>query len=462
MSEQTITHAKPTVQAKPQARGILQRQCACGQHTQAGEECEECRKKHEGTLQRAAVNTTPTSNVPPVVHDVLNSPGQSLDAGIQAFMEPRFGHDFSGVRVHTDAQAAESARAVNALAYTVGRDVVFGAGQYAPTTSAGKRLLAHELTHVVQQDSQSKRFDTRLVLNTPEDSYEQEADHIANLVTTDSIQPRPPIAGALSGYYLIPGLQRKAECSLEHIEKECNNAAAACMAVQDECKKRYPKPSDIDEMIRKGRQKSKELTSAGPNAAANMLHFLDNTGTEKVMPTDVFANHKQTKDFLMESRQKFLNGAKKRIEDGTLSPDVLSEQMVWTSTRNAFSLLSRDDLGYAVGGYTICSKARVKVRKTGTNKFEVSFVEWTVQAFDCYNWDPGKGINLPGASDTDMCCIENAGKAKHFRIRTDEWKNTYAESMKPGEITATPPAKPAATPTSAPEVSPLPPPLPGK
>jgi len=66
-------------------------------------------------------------------------------------MEPRFGHDFSQVRVHTNAKVAESARAVNALAYTVGRDVVFGVGQYAPTTSAGQRLLAHELTHVVQQ-----------------------------------------------------------------------------------------------------------------------------------------------------------------------------------------------------------------------------------------------------------------------------------------------------------------------
>jgi hypothetical protein len=66
-------------------------------------------------------------------------------------MEPRFGQDFSEVRVHTDAKAEESARAVNALAYTVGRDVVFGAGQYAPGTSAGQQLLAHELTHVVQQ-----------------------------------------------------------------------------------------------------------------------------------------------------------------------------------------------------------------------------------------------------------------------------------------------------------------------
>src|SRR5205085_3153068 len=70
----------------------------------------------------------------------------------RTFMEPRFGHDFSRVRVHADGRAAESARSVNALAYTVGEDLVFGAGQYAPGTSAGKRLLAHELSHVVQQE----------------------------------------------------------------------------------------------------------------------------------------------------------------------------------------------------------------------------------------------------------------------------------------------------------------------
>ena len=68
-------------------------------------------------------------------------------------MEPRFGHNFGNVRVHTDARAVESARAVNAQAFTVGRDIVFGDGQYQPSTSEGKLLLAHELTHVVQQQS---------------------------------------------------------------------------------------------------------------------------------------------------------------------------------------------------------------------------------------------------------------------------------------------------------------------
>jgi hypothetical protein len=77
--------------------------------------------------------------------------GQPLPESVRAFFEPRFGHDFGEVRVHTDGQAADSARSINAHAYTSGRDIVFGAGQYAPETPAGKHLLAHELTHVVQQ-----------------------------------------------------------------------------------------------------------------------------------------------------------------------------------------------------------------------------------------------------------------------------------------------------------------------
>ena len=91
-----------------------------------------------------------TPNLESRIHS-LKGGGQPLPESDRAYFEPRFGRDFSQVRVHTDTRAAESARAVNARAFTTGRDVVFGAGQYAPGTTAGQRLLAHELTHVVQQ-----------------------------------------------------------------------------------------------------------------------------------------------------------------------------------------------------------------------------------------------------------------------------------------------------------------------
>jgi len=107
-------------------------------------------------MQSLQSQWTPTSiagrNVAPgIVHEVLRSSGQPLDTGVRSLMESRFGHDFSQVRVHVDSRAAESARSVNAAAYTVRQNVVFGAGQYAPTSESGRRLLAHELVHTIQQ-----------------------------------------------------------------------------------------------------------------------------------------------------------------------------------------------------------------------------------------------------------------------------------------------------------------------
>src|SRR5947209_2458285 len=121
-------------------------------------------------------------NVPPIVHEVLSSPGHPLDAETRAFMEPRFGHDFSKVRVHANDHADRSVHAVNALAYTVGGHVVFGVGQYQPDTAAGRKLLAHELTHVVQQ---SDGIQANLMINKPSDQYDQEADRTALAVTQE-------------------------------------------------------------------------------------------------------------------------------------------------------------------------------------------------------------------------------------------------------------------------------------
>lgn len=95
--------------------GMLQRECACGNHTMSGSECVECSKKQGSSLQRSAVSNQHASEVPSIVHNVLRSPGQPLDPSTRAFFEPRFDHDFRQVRVYTDAKAGESARAANAL-----------------------------------------------------------------------------------------------------------------------------------------------------------------------------------------------------------------------------------------------------------------------------------------------------------------------------------------------------------
>jgi Domain of unknown function (DUF4157) len=130
--------------------GVLQRVCACGQHTTAGAQCEDCKKKAM-TLERHSTGVAVSDEVPSIVNDVLQSPGLPLDRKARSAMESRLGHDLSAVRVHKDSKASDSARAVHARAYTVGRDIVFAEGEYNPGSRAGDHLLAHELTHVVQQ-----------------------------------------------------------------------------------------------------------------------------------------------------------------------------------------------------------------------------------------------------------------------------------------------------------------------
>lgn len=103
----------------------------------------------------ASQATTAATAAPPIVHEVLSAPGRPLDFETRAFMETRLGHDFGNLRVHTDARASESARALGAAAYTVGRDVVFAAGRYDPGSDAGRRLLAHELVHTMQQGEEA-------------------------------------------------------------------------------------------------------------------------------------------------------------------------------------------------------------------------------------------------------------------------------------------------------------------
>ena len=108
----------------------------------------------EEEMLQAKSREDATSEVPNDLESEINAirgGGRPLAESERAYFEPRFGRDFSQVRMHTDTRAAESARAVNARAFTVGQDVVFGAGQYAQGASEGRRLMAHELTHVVQQ-----------------------------------------------------------------------------------------------------------------------------------------------------------------------------------------------------------------------------------------------------------------------------------------------------------------------
>jgi hypothetical protein len=170
MSQQSLIKAQRQGQSwMPIAGGVLQRNC------------EKCGKKKRA-LQRAAIHPAPYS-VPPIVQEVLRSPGQPLDPATRSFMEPRFGYDFSHVQVHTDSRAAESARAVSALAYTVGNHIAFNANLHRPYSIEGRQLIAHELAHVVQQ-SRSITEDPLAI----ESNFENEAHHAASVAANGDVQ----------------------------------------------------------------------------------------------------------------------------------------------------------------------------------------------------------------------------------------------------------------------------------
>lgn len=192
----TQTQAKSSSMLVPTR--LLQRKCAsCGQHTTASGKCTDCAKKSSGLQRRLTIGASndpleqeadrvadqvmsaPThsavSSVPPriqrytenttegmdtapdSVERVLSSPGRPLDPALMQDMGQRFGHDFSQVRVHTDADADRSAQEVNANAYTVGNDIVFGKGRFSPGKYEGRKLIAHELAHTVQQPKGIRR-----------------------------------------------------------------------------------------------------------------------------------------------------------------------------------------------------------------------------------------------------------------------------------------------------------------
>ena len=173
----------------------LQRKCGGGKTPEAENECSECKKKKE--LQRRASGQAP-ERVPSIVHDVLSSRGRPLDEQTREAMGQRFGYDFSDVQVHANARAGESARAVNALAFTVGSNVVFAPGQYQPASADGQRLLAHELTHVVQQRGASGSLSSLSIADSGSHA-EREADRAAASVSGPRSVPQriTPAAHAL-------------------------------------------------------------------------------------------------------------------------------------------------------------------------------------------------------------------------------------------------------------------------
>jgi hypothetical protein len=248
-------------------------------------------------------NPSPLHEVPRIVHDVLHSPGQPLDLATRAFMESRFGHDFSRVRVHADTRAAESARAVNALAYTVGRDIVLGANQYGPGTSEWQKLLAHELTHTLQQRQAHMAFSaSTFALSAPSDLAEQEAEKFSHWPLNTTLES---LTQSAITQHPLPGIQRQVirafseeqfgpvrEAFEENVKKETRDS---CIVIVNQGLRKL-----FTEQL-KGQRLGSEMEKTMARLSA--LHLADN-------PIEI----------------QFLD-ARGRITRGTIEPDSLSNSV---------------------------------------------------------------------------------------------------------------------------------------
>ncbi len=190
MTVRTMARHPVSVSSLPTA--MRQRKCAGARPSAGGCHCDSCAKGGTGAGHG---DHDHAEAVPPIVREVLSTSGQALDATMRASMETRFGHDFGRVRIHADGKADASARAVGASAYAVGPHIVFARGQYAPATRMGEMVLAHELTHVLQQPAHAGPGEIRL--GAAGDAHEREADSIAGQVMNGaSAMPRVSAAGA--------------------------------------------------------------------------------------------------------------------------------------------------------------------------------------------------------------------------------------------------------------------------
>jgi hypothetical protein len=204
VGSKAVRHPSTTTLAA-QAPHYQAKRCSCGQSIR-GSTCSSCSKRQARVSRKESGPAVLDERRREQVLAVLRSSGAPLEAATRSQLEPWFGRDFSRVRVHTDASAATSAKMLNATAYTVGRHIVFATGLYAPDEVDGRKLLVHELTHVVQQEHVSDLPIADITLGPSGDALEREADRASERFS--------PVAQPRSGssYTALPApvIQRNA------------------------------------------------------------------------------------------------------------------------------------------------------------------------------------------------------------------------------------------------------------
>jgi uncharacterized protein DUF4157/putative RNase toxin 16 of polymorphic toxin system len=230
---------------------------------QVNRKCSECEEEDKKLQKKDAGSGAPAlAEAPPSVHEVLRAPGRPLDAATRAFFEPRFGHDFTDVRIHVDDEAAHSARSMGALAYAVGRHIVFGKDQFSTGTPAGRQTLAHELAHTIQQRAAPGLNDASIDASSTDIKLQRQGDPQAHSSGAPSV-PYEKSSPSVEAMYRRNGLTEAANavrrCRLEGV---CSKVLTTNEAYQAYRTGRLTAGMDEDKSTR---------APAVPFAAAGML-----------------------------------------------------------------------------------------------------------------------------------------------------------------------------------------------
>jgi uncharacterized protein (UPF0254 family) len=361
---------------------------------------------HPGNVASGGIAT-----VPLLVQEVLRSPGQPLDPATCAFMEPCFGHDFGSVRVHTDAKAAESARAVSALAYTVGHNVVFGENRYAPATHAGRELLAHELAHTIQQRNASS------ALSSPEQdgSLESSATMAARSVAAGQ---RVPLDLPTSGI----GLSRSPDD--DERAKLIAEAEAALAKMEEE--ERETAKEEAEEAAANQRRAEAMIPTT-----LSLIHPDPRQISDEEIYGEIWARKREEEKATRERKQKELEESHDRLLllRGMLDPG--RSGYIYTKPQ-IMAMLTKDSLldGQILRRYGVeLPPSRSTKQKTFTHQ-----VVDAIDKFD-YDWRKTHGTAGPAVSPTDVKALE--AMQRQQEAEAARWEGLeHVEGSLPGAVGA--------------------------
>jgi hypothetical protein len=463
-----ISSEGATFQIQKSSNHKLNRKCSACQIRQKMDEDDKEKNlkiRRKFTESKVKEENDTSKNHSSLINSILNKHGKPLDKQTKEFMEPRFGYDFSNVRIHADNEAASrSAESINALAYTVGNNIVFRKGYYNTFSQEGKKLIAHELTHVRQQTDSSlcpsnfisyKRVTEKIIYrqeskpipkvdhkaefwnevkSNMDGHWDRAIDHLTILNETD----RSNEIDKINDKNILKDLRLTAmvhfnnenDPMIKYLDERFNKIlspasvpslekATSVLSPELESKKR-----NYEDFVKKGRQKGMNV------AADNLEYWLVGEGNPKTLSVNWLRSFDSVKSAETENKDRFENDIKQRA---VKMPDGKSE-VFGTRWDRVVHASPTTELFYASGISQITSYGR----------FTLSRIEKTIhvegkvkhQWRDPYNWNAGQSAYLPGIGnipDDDALALQKAGIGHDYLLMSD-WMQTVTGTVEIGFI----------------------------